>query len=305
MANDLIPKHRLEYIDLKLKELIRRYNIEKWPVDCIDLLVRMKEKGDPPVRLLATRSLKDDTDACTIYSKEQGYIVKFNKNKFRYPFVTSADRRTNFTAAHEIGHISLEHLLIPARLKSGMESKMEELEANEFAARLLMPDRLIFSCNYHAFAQTAAYMNVSKAALRRRLANMGRIDMARSQGKRSCFKCGNTSFSAFARFCCICGDPIDSSKRGIRRVVYPVGIPQDRYKRALACPKCGTALDRNETERCSICGTYVFNYCTGYFEPGGSECSYANPGNARYCEMCGRPTCYLAEKYLAEWDGMK
>ena len=161
-----------------------------------------------------------------------------------------------------------------------------------------MPDRLIFTCNYHAFAATAAYMKVSRAALRRRLKNMGRTDLVRSCGKRCCFTCGNTGFSAFARFCCICGEAIDGSKRGIRRVVYPAMIPQDRYKRALACPKCGTALEHNKSERCSICGTYVFNYCSGYFEPGGDGCAHANPGNARYCEMCGRKTYYHRESFL-------
>ena len=67
--------------------------------------------------------------------------MQININKAKYPFEYSRDRRLNFTIAHEIGHIVLEHLLIPRSLKTGIELFIEEHEANEFAGRLLMPEK--------------------------------------------------------------------------------------------------------------------------------------------------------------------
>jgi len=33
-----------------------------------------------------------------------------------------------------------------------------------------------------------------------------------------------------------------------------------------------------------------------------SECSFANTGNARFCEMCGKPTYYYEKGLLQPWQ---
>jgi len=69
------------------------------------------------------------------------------------------------------------------------------------------------------------------------------------------------------------------------------------YMRVSRCPSCLKDLARIQGEKCPRCGTYIFNFCTSFFEKEKSECSPANHGHYRYCEMCGRPT-YFFEKGL-------
>src|SRR5690606_18320362 len=109
--------------------------------------------------------------------------------------------------AHEIGHIVLEHLLIPRSLKTGIELFIKEHEANEFAGRLLMPEKMLCSCNYYSIDSVAQYFIVSRSALWKRLNNMKRLDLLNSRKIQACSRCGNTRFSVFAGFCGICGQP--------------------------------------------------------------------------------------------------
>ena len=104
------------------------------------------------------------------------------------------NRLDNFwwTVAHEIGHIVLEHLLIPRSLKTGIELFIEEHEANEFAGRLLMPEKMLCSCNYYSIDSVAQYFIVSRSALWKRLNNMKRLDLLNSRKIQACSRCGNT-----------------------------------------------------------------------------------------------------------------
>lgn len=296
-----IPKYRLDYIEKVLKDYIDRYQIKDWPVDCVALLGKMARLKSPLVKVRVESGMHKDTDACTIYHKKARlYEVIFNKDRFSYPYKRSKDRRTNFTAGHEIGHIALGHLELDSKLKTRQEVLIEELEADEFAARLLMPKDLVFTCSYSSFSDTAAYMKVSQSALKRRLANLDRQDLVLRRRERACPVCGNKTFSMFASFCPICGRDTRLGLNGIRVRFYPDLIRLDRYKRALACPLCGMDLRDNKGERCSLCGTLIFNFCISYLRDG--SCSFANPGNARFCEMCGRPSYYYEKGYIGPWQ---
>ena len=135
-----------------------------------------------------------------------------------------------------------------------------------------------------------------------RLNNMKRLDLLNSRKVRSCSCCGNTSFSAFAEYCGICGRPIRSGLRGIRRILYPQEIILDILKRVLSCPVCNSTIT-STGDRCGRCGTYIFNYCSSHSENNiADNCSFANMGNSRYCEMCGKPTYYYLLGLLRPWD---
>ena len=54
---------------------------------------------------------------------------------------------------------------------------MEDLEADEFAARLLMPQKLLSSFNYYSIPVIAAWLNVSNSALVYRLNRLNRVDL--------------------------------------------------------------------------------------------------------------------------------
>jgi ribosomal protein L37E len=301
-----IPQYRLDYIDLKLEGFKNQLKLTDSPIDCVVLLKKIEELGKYPVQVMYTDGIYNGLDAAAIYIKNLDcYQILLNRHKVRYPYQGSSDRRLNFTIAHEIGHILLEHLLIPNNIKNEQDHDMEELEADEFAARLLMPRKLICSCNYYSLDVVSSYMNVSKTALKVRLCKLGRTDIVASRKVKSCSRCGNIRFSAMAQYCGVCGQFICRESKGIRRIYYPDEVKMDSFKRALVCPKCLRDISHIRGDKCTYCKTYMFNFCSEFLNNSAHECSYANPGYARYCEMCGRPTYYYKRSYLADWQTVK
>ena len=261
-------------------------------MDCIKLIKRMKETQKIPFIYMVC-TLPDRFDAVTEYRKDYGvYITGINRKKARYPFRTSSDRRLNFTLAHEIAHIALNHPQLPREAKTPHEIDLEEKEADEFAARLLMPESIIYTCNYYSVDSVAEYLNVSKTALLMRLNNLKRLNQPHAVKVPACSICGNTRFSAMADYCRICGQLLKNNLNGIRRIYYPEDIPTDRYKRVTVCPNCQSDCC-HVTGDCCPCGTSIFNLCP--------ECRYANPGNARYCEICGHSTVYYQKGFIKPW----
>jgi Zn-dependent peptidase ImmA (M78 family) len=102
-----------------------------------------------------------------------------------------SETRKRFTLAHEIGHLQLHKgrpLIIdsPVRVNlrdrtSGMATDREEVEANQFAAELLMPEDMIFTAvaglRNVKVENTAAHLakkfGVSPEAMGYRLINLG------------------------------------------------------------------------------------------------------------------------------------
>jgi DNA-directed RNA polymerase subunit RPC12/RpoP len=205
----------------------------------------------------------------------------------------------NFTLAHEIAHLSLGHLLIPRGRKTTTEIAMEESEADSFAGRLLMPEKLLFSCNFYSLDSVSEYFKVSKTALWMRLNNMKKLHLFNSKFVHSCPTCGNTQFSLFSEYCNICGKQISFDENGIKKFVYPDEIKLDHYKRVIVCPACGSK--RFQGNQCSKCGAYIFNYCMDFIKKA-SECGHANLGNSRFCEMCGKPTYYFSMGVIKPWE---
>lgn len=299
-----IPEYRSQYIDIRIKWFIESYGLRRssWPLDCIKLLKNMDVSDIIPLRYGFLR-LSEKNDAITSYIPEHGlYIIHFNSNKIRYPFKYSRDRRINFTICHEIGHIVLGHLKIPRCLKSTGDLDMEEEEANEFAARLLLPGSLLYNSNYYSLDGTAQYFNVSRTALWKRLNNIKRLDLLSSSRTPSCPRCGSTRITPFPGYCGICGLELSGRQRGVPVVCYDKGIPMDMYKRVITCPRCGSTMGAGVKDRCRLCGLYIFNFCMSYFDDINSDCSYANHGSFRFCQICGRPTYYYKMYLLKPWQ---
>lgn len=296
----VIPMHRSEFIDLRLKQFIHQNQIQKWPLDCVVILRKMKQSGGYGIQgIKAIKYLPDELDAATQYNAKTGkYVVFINRQRIFYPFQKSFHRRLNFTVAHEIGHIVLEHLLLPQESKTSEEVYMEDLEADEFAARLLMPRELLCSFNYYSIPAVASWLNVSNSALVCRLNRLNRADIIMSRKVTSCTCCGNIRFSPFAVYCGVCGQSQNRGSRGICRIYYPDQVAMDSCKRSLVCIKCHKAIAAIAGEHCPYCHTSIFNLCSDHHH----GCSYANPAYARFCEMCGKPTCYQQEGFLPNWQ---
>lgn len=298
---DLIPKYRDDYITLRLKWFIELMGLKRshWPVNCTELLKKVKALKNLHIEY-GFSDMPDKYDAITEYIAEYDlYLMLFNRGKVNYPFQSSQDRRLSFTIAHELSHIALGHLQVPRVAKAQEERAMEEIEADEFAGRLLMPESMLLSCNYYSLDLAAAYFNVSKTALWKRLNNIKKLELLHSRKVHSCSTCGNTKFSIFAEFCGICGTPLNRDVKGIQRIKYPEAFQMDQYKRVLQCPLCNSKQIAGDT--CCICGTYIFNYCMDFLSIDGN-CTYSNFGNSRFCEMCGKETYFYKRGLLSSWN---
>lgn len=298
---DKIPKYRLEYIDLKVKKFLEELDLNEfsWPLDCMALIERIVTKKVIHLEL----KLKDMPLECDGFSDylpdSSQYVIFINKNKVRYPYQTSEDRRLNFTLAHEIAHVYLGHTDVPRDAKTEEELDLEELEANEFAGRLLMPDKLVSSCNFYHIHVVAAHFLVSKTALWVRLNNLKKLPLLKSRPLRTCPGCGNTHFTAFAEFCGICGRSIRGGLKGIRRLYHEEDIEAIDYNRALQCPNC--SRENIYAAKCPYCQTHMFNVCSDFIEKGEAGCTNSCGANHRYCELCGEPTYYFKQGYLMPW----
>lgn len=294
----ILPSLRSQFIDLRLRQFIIENKVSKWPLDCVVLLRQMQQLCKYGIQKVGVlKNLPEEIDAAThYYSKTKKYSIWFNRQKLRYPFQKSSDRRLNFTIAHEIGHIVLEHLVLPSK-KTKKDKDMDDLEADEFAARLLMPKELICSFNYYSLETVASWLNVSNSALATRLHRLNRVDLILSRKVKSCTRCGNIRFYSFASYCGVCGQDLRKGELGIRRIYYPNEIEMDSYKRSVICPNCESSLVSVAGETCHNCHTSIFNLCSD-----NNGCSYANSAYARYCEICGKVTCYKQEGFFSDWQ---
>lgn len=110
--------------------------------------------------------------------QEPQLLCRFNPNDSR--------ERQNFTIAHEIGHFALGHLTPDkpvfrdtSEVFTGRVKDWQEVEANRFAAELLMPEKLVKSSiqrdGVNRIQDLAARFGVSQSAMHWRLVNLGML----------------------------------------------------------------------------------------------------------------------------------
>lgn len=108
------------------------------------------------------------------YDFDKGrYVIEVNKN--HHP------NRQRFTLAHELGHYALQHGDKTDTLyrDSAMDSNPDEIEANTFAAEILMPAsairHLVFHKDVTKIQDLAQQLWVSEQAMLYRLKSLGLI----------------------------------------------------------------------------------------------------------------------------------
>lgn len=170
---DKIPKHRIEYIDKTVYTFAKDFHLKYWPLDFVQIILNIQQTQILPIQIKSLGNLSYKFEATTVYSsKSNKFLIVVNKNKIHYPFKISKHRRLNFTLAHELGHIYLKHYLLPQECKTQKDLYIEELEADEFAGRLLMPKNKIFSYRFSSINEIASDFNVSNWAVLKRLTNL-------------------------------------------------------------------------------------------------------------------------------------
>lgn len=147
---------------------IEKNNTEDWS---IDLRKIAKKLGIKIVRHPFSENLSG-----VFFKKDNKLFLGVNSDHHEH--------RRRFTIAHEIGHYVLHsgeilHYdtdeLEKIFLRSDDISSPEEIEANHFAAELLMPEELILKCiedDERSIKVLAERFNVSEGAMRYRLTNL-------------------------------------------------------------------------------------------------------------------------------------
>ena len=206
----------------------------------------------------------------------------------------------NFTLAHEFGHIFLGHADIPDKDKTPELLKEEDLEANEFAGRLLMPKTSIENCNFSSIGEVAAVYQVSEQAVLKRLTHLDRHDKRTTKATPVCSNCWNPNINYFDSFCSICGVPL-TDKKGVFTMHYTDGYQVDESGRGIPCPRCGNSHYKDGDEHCRNCGMFLYNCCTNEF----CDVGNVSDGSSRYCYSCGSQTTFLSSGSLNDWRPSK
>lgn len=90
-------------------------------------------------------------------------------------------------------------------------------------------------------------------------------------------------------------------------MIYDDGVQVDENMRVVECPRCENEVFSTNAGHCKICGISLYNVCEGEpeFDSNGYQIDtiyHHNPGDARFCESCGRPTTFNKTAILKPWD---
>lgn len=90
-------------------------------------------------------------------------------------------------------------------------------------------------------------------------------------------------------------------------MIYDDGVQVDGNMRVVGCPRCENEVFNTNAGHCKICGLSLYNSCEGEpeFDYNRNQIDtiyHQNPGDARFCEFCGRPTTFNKAGILKPWD---
>jgi Zn-dependent peptidase ImmA (M78 family) len=161
-----INKERLEYIKIKVNSLRKYLEIKSYPIMMEDLL----KKHFYSRCLIRYLPLPDSIDAVSEYHQElKKLVIVINSFKTK-GFMR---KRLNFSLAHELGHLVLEHY---NEFKDNPPNdRVQELEdeANEFAGLLLVNEYKLRKDRRCQTAFWSDYFFVSQEVVRIRKERIG------------------------------------------------------------------------------------------------------------------------------------
>lgn len=121
---DEVNKTRIAFSRKKARILLEEANINKAPI-ILNIIIQHLKKTQPV--FVQKWHFGDQTDGVQVTVGDDS-IIGYNDDKHLH--------RKRFTVAHEIGHLVLGHT---QKNYEHTERSLEETEANQFAAELLMP----------------------------------------------------------------------------------------------------------------------------------------------------------------------
>lgn len=115
------------------KKLLKDANITDPAVQIKDIFPIVKQTFDVTITGVDDRIFSGKADAVT-QARDKSIFILYNKSR--------AVVRQRFSVAHEIGHLYMGHLHGNSSMDNGTDN-FDEIEANEFAACLLMPPDML------------------------------------------------------------------------------------------------------------------------------------------------------------------
>ncbi len=153
-AWDILIKCEISELPVDMKRLCRQLG-----VPCFSY-----EKGRKQLEQLGLLEHTKETDGFTIYRSGM-YCIFYNDDKSKCP-----PGRVRFTIAHELGHILLNHAMIPGEncayslvnREPEAQDDLIEQQANVFASRLLAPAGVLHELGADSPEKIAQYCGLSK-----------------------------------------------------------------------------------------------------------------------------------------------
>lgn len=163
-----------DQIVLKAQEVLKEFGITNAPIDVEAIAARMGVT-------VSYESYKEELSGVLVKEKDRNVI---GVNSFH------SKTRQRFTIAHEIGHLLLKHkgeifvdqTVMKREGRSSQAVDLQEIDANSFAAELLMPEYLVNEAVQKKRAESsssqlindlATEFQVSPQAMEYRLTNLG------------------------------------------------------------------------------------------------------------------------------------
>lgn len=282
-------------------------NIVDFPIKPFELIKKFKW-GLLTYEEMAQKQECSIKDICDCIG-EDGYSIYNGRNyTIAYNNTIKPLGRINFTLAHEIGHIILNHhkdFEVTEILQDNFtkeEYKILENEANCFARNILAPAPLINELGFwNTLFKIPKFFGITPTAttVRMRFLNNDlyylkeeQIAYLKSIYKRYkyCNKCKCNHLNIDSNYCPICGN---------KNLIIGDGFTMKEYKGITIkdlgeCPVCENG-DIQETDNyCKICGLSLNNVC--------QNCGTILDSSARYCRDCGSASPYLVSGALKHWQ---
>lgn len=262
-------------------------------------------KDKDPLRLKKTKA-----EARTSITRGSKLYVTVYDDKI-YPA-----ERIIYTLAHELGHIVLGHLddfEKTALSRGGLteaEYRVLEEEADFFAAELLAPIYIVKQLNIIKAEPLREIFSLSIKASNNKAQDLtwwGAKEIV--DESQHLF---NLHFKDYLQPINICS----SSKRIKPNIALKRNeevkcmadknffIEVDNNNRFCKCPQCGNDVFSHDANYCKLCGFYLYNSCSNSVQDSSysSYCNRINPGDARYCEICGEETVLMQKGLLFSWN---
>lgn len=132
----MIFPSRLKHIESVVKELHQTYGIAEYPI----LTHKFIKSHFAEKIIIKTFPYNDNADIVTNYYPEYDKaIMLVNRRRI----TDRLHKRLNFSFAHELGHLVLNHMKYYKNLPES-ELQFCEEEADEFAGRFLVPDQELY-----------------------------------------------------------------------------------------------------------------------------------------------------------------